>query len=122
MRSVFRTACVIAVPVEAINFWIIGYPAGSHSLAAALQSNFLALQWYVLHLPGIIVVDHSRYARLHDWASSLILLLFGFIDTALLFAFALWIARRTRRLNLRLSSPQKVAAPAEQPRSTRLSA
>jgi hypothetical protein len=122
MRSVLRTACLWAVPLEVFNFWVVGYPAATHSLSSASQNAALALQWYVLHLPGIIVVDHSSFLRLHQWAYSPVLLLLGYLDTAVLILGILWLVGLAKRIVRRLSSPARGEASSEETRSTRLSA
>ena len=122
MRSILRTACLTAVPVEALNFWVVGYPAGEHTLSSASQNAAIALQWYVLHLPGIIVLDHSPSLRPLGWACSVVLLAFGFLDTAALIAFLLWVVRFIKSRVRRVSSPKKTVVESEEPRSTRLSA
>ena len=122
MRSIFRTAFLTAVPMEVFNFWVVGYPAGQHSISTLSQNAALALQWYVLHLPGIILLDHSPSLRPREWACSIVLLIFGFFDTAMLIALALWIVRLARSKAQTLSSPRSKAIPSDESRSTRLSA
>lgn len=96
--------------MEAINYWVIGYPADTHSVTRAAQYAAVALQWYVLHLPGIIAGDRSIYLREHHPILAVILFLAGFIDTALLLFFVFWLARVARRTLRKLSSPMKQAA------------
>ena len=105
-----KLALLAALPLEAINFWIIGYPAGTHSVSHASQNAAVALQWYVLHLPGIIIVDRSITLRELPPLDSLVLFLTGLIDTALLVLFLLWLAGLARRALRKLSSPMKQAA------------
>lgn len=96
MRSLLKLSLLAALPVEAVNFWVVGYPAGTNTLSSLSQSAGVALQWYVLHLPGIIASDRSIFLRQHLWAGSLVLFLVGYVETALLLLFLLWIARLTR--------------------------
>lgn len=110
MRSILKLAAFSSIPLEAVNFWVIGYPAGTHALSSLSQSAGMALQWYVLHLPGIIAADHSIFLREHLWACSLVLFLNGYIDTAILLLFVLWIARMVFRAVRRLSSPVRRTA------------
>ena len=105
-----RLALALSLPVEAINYWVIGYPADTHSVTRAAQYAAVALQWYVLHLPGIIAGDRSIYLREHHPILAVILFLAGFIDTALLLFFVFWLARVARRTLRKLSSPMKQAA------------
>ena len=57
MLSPTKLALVAAIPIELINFFVIGYPADPRSVSTASQSPAIALQWYVFHLPGIIASD-----------------------------------------------------------------
>src|SRR3569623_1159469 len=98
MRSVLRTACLVAVPVEVFNLFVVGYPAATHSLSSISQNAILALQWDVLHLPGIIIVDHSPYLRLHDWPCSFVLGVCGFLDTAALILALIGLVRLAKFL------------------------
>jgi len=98
------------VPLEVINFWVIGYPAGGHGISRAAQYAPVALQWYILHFPGIVAGDRIIYFREHHPILAAILFAAGLIDTALLLLFIFWIARLARRTLRRLSSPQKQAA------------
>jgi hypothetical protein len=102
-----KHAFLAALVIEAVNFWIIGYPAATHSLTRADQNAAVALQWYVLHLPGIIAVDRSNYLRLHPFMSSLVLFFAGLIVTALLLLLILWLAGLARLALRKLSSPMK---------------
>jgi len=105
-----RLAFLLSLPLEAVNFWVIGYPAGSHALSRATQYAAVALQWYVLHLPGIIAGDRSIYLREHHPILAVVLFIAGFIDTALLLLFLFWLSRLARRTLRKLSSPMKQVA------------
>lgn len=105
-----RLALALSLPLEAINFWVIGYPAGSHALSHAAQYAAIALQWYVLHLPGIIAGDRIIFLREHHPILAIVLFLSGFIDTALLLLFLFWLAGLVRRTLRKLSSPRKQLA------------
>ena len=109
-HSRLRLALLLSLPVEAINFWIIGYPAGSHAISRAAQHPAVALQWYVLHLPGIIAGDRSIYLREHHPILAVVLFMAGLIDTTLLLLFLFWLAKLARRTLRKLSSPQKQLA------------
>jgi hypothetical protein len=102
-------ALLAALPLEIVNFWIIGYPAGAGGLSSATQSAALALQWYLLHLPGVIAFDRSVFLRTHAVPCSVILFIAGYIDTVVALAALLWAAQLTRRTLSRLSSPMKHA-------------
>jgi len=109
MRSTLKTALVAAIPIEIVNFWLVGYPAGSAGLSFASHSAALALQWYVLHLPGVIASDRSPYLRSHPATCSLVFFAAGYIDTAVLIAALLWAVRLALRSLRKLSSPLKHA-------------
>jgi hypothetical protein len=109
MRSIIKAALLAALPIEMVNFWVVGYPAGSTGLSSVSRSAALALQWYLFHLPGIFASDHSVYLRAHSRLESVVLFLAGFIDTALLLAAILWAARLALVTLRKLSSPMKHA-------------
>jgi hypothetical protein len=104
-----KHALFAAIPLEAINFWIIGYPAGTHSISRASQNAAVALQWYLLHLPGIIATDRSIYLQHHAILSSTVLFLAGLIDTALLVLLLLWLTGLAHRALRKLSSPHEAS-------------
>ena len=108
--SSLRLALLLSLPLEAINFWVIGYPAGSHAISRASQYAAVALQWYVLHFPGIVIGDRSVYIREHHPILAAILFIIGFIDTALLLLFLFWLAGMARRTLRKLSSLQRQVA------------
>jgi hypothetical protein len=104
-----KTALLAALPIEIVNFWVVGYPAGSNGLISASQNAAIALQWYLLHLPGVIASDRSIFLRTHPGACSIVLFIAGFIDTTILLALAIWAARLALRTLSKLSSPMKAA-------------
>jgi hypothetical protein len=103
-------ALALSLPLEAINYWVIGYPADTHSISRAAQHPAVALQWYLLHLPGIIAGDRSIYLREHHPFHAVVLFVAGFIDFALFLLLFFWLARLARRTLRKLSSPQKQTA------------
>lgn len=109
-HSRLRLSLVLALPLEIINYWVVGYPAGGHGLAGATQSAAVALLWYVFHLPGVIAGDRIIYLREHHPILAIVLFIAGFIDTALFLLALFWIARLARRTFLKLSSLQKLTA------------
>ena len=108
-RSIIKAALIAALPIEILNFWVVGYPAGSNGLSGASQSAAVALQWYLLHLPGIIASDRSPFVRAHSVACSLVLFFAGYIDTVILLAAILWASRLALHTLRKLSSPMKHA-------------
>lgn len=109
MRSTLKTGLLAAIPIEIVNSWLVGYPAGSTGPSLASHSAALALQWYLLHLPGVIAIDRSPYLRSHPAACFLVFFAAGFIDTAFLVAAVLWVVRLALRSLRKLSSPLKHA-------------
>ena len=109
MRSNFKAALLAAIPFEVVNFWLVGYPAGTSGLSSSSQSAGLALQWYVFHLPGIIASDRSIFLRAHPVVCSLLLMLTGYIDTVLLLWAIIGATRLTLHTLRRLSFPMKHA-------------
>jgi len=105
-----RLALLISLPLEVINFWVIGYPAGHHPISRVAEIPAVALQWYLAHIPGIIIGDRSVFIREHHAIYSVILFIAGFIDTALLLLFIFWLSGLVRRTVRKLSSPQKQLA------------
>jgi hypothetical protein len=109
MFHILRPALFLAFPIEALNFWGIGYPADHHTLSETGQNAAIALQWYVIHLPAIILTDHSQYLRTHEGPCTALFLLIGYIDTVMLLAIVIG-AVRLAILGLRkLSSPLRHA-------------
>jgi hypothetical protein len=104
-----KAALLAALPIEMVNFWIIGYPAGANGLTSASQNAAVALQWYLLHLPAVIAGDRSIFLRAHPATCSLVLFAAGYIDTAILLAAIIWVARLALRTLGKLSSPMKHA-------------
>jgi hypothetical protein len=105
-----RLGLPISLALEVINFWVIGYPAGPHRISRAAENPGVALQWYLAHLPAIIIGDRSVYIREHHSMESVIFFIAGFIDTALLLLFIFWLAGLARRTLRKLSSPKKELA------------
>ena len=105
-----KLALLVALPLEIINFWVVGYPAATHSISRLSQNPAIALQWYLLHLPGIIAIDRSIYLREHAFLDSVVLFIAGFIMTSVLLLALLWLTGLARRLLRKLSSPMKQAA------------
>lgn len=109
MLSTQKIVLLSAVPLEIINFFVVGYPAGSQSVSAANQYPAVALQWYVLHLAGIVASDRSVFLRRHDRLDSLVLFLAGYVGTAVLLALAVWFVRLVLTALHKLSSPMRHA-------------
>ncbi len=65
MRSTLKAALLAAVPLEIVNFWVIGYPTAGGSLTMASQNAGIALEWDLLHLPGLIASDRILFLREH---------------------------------------------------------
>jgi len=109
VRSILKTALLAALLLETVNFWIIGYPTAGGSLTMASQNAAIALQWDLLHLPGLIAIDRILYLREHAHACSAIFLLAGYVDTAIVLAGLIWTVRLVLHPLRKLSSPMKHA-------------
>jgi hypothetical protein len=109
MLSTLKAALISAVPLELINFFIVGYPADSRSVSTASQHPAVALQWYIFHLPGIIASDRSDFLRKHDRVDSLVLFVAGYLTTALFLVVVLWGVHLVLATVRRLSFPLKPA-------------
>jgi hypothetical protein len=105
-----KIALIAAFPLEAINFWVVGYPAATHPIFRFAQNPAVALQWYVLHLPGIIASDRSIYLRRHATLDSIVLFILGYIGTVILLLAIFWFGRILSRAVHRMSSPVSRAA------------
>jgi hypothetical protein len=109
-HSRLRLALIAALPLEVINFWVIGYPAATHPISHLSHDPAIALQWYLFHLPGIITLDRSAYLREQPAIDSVVLFLAGYISTAIFFITVFWLAGLARRTLRKLSSPLKRVA------------
>ena len=96
-RPILRSALLAALPVEIFNFWVVGHPGGSDGWSSSSQSSALAVEWYLLHAPGVIASNASTLLRSHSTTCSAMFWIVGYIDTALLFAAILWLARLALR-------------------------
>lgn len=103
-RSILKIALLAALPVEIVNFWVVGYPAAGGGLSTSSRSAALALEWYLLHMPGVFISNFSTFLRTHAATCSVMFWIVGYIDTALLFAAILWFARLALRRLRKLSS------------------
>lgn len=109
MRPTLKAALLAALPIEIVNFWVVGYPAGANSLTSANQTAGIALQWYVLHLPGVIASDRIPFLREHALTCSIMLWITGFLDTAILLAALISVTRLALHTLHKVSSPMKHA-------------
>jgi hypothetical protein len=109
MRSTLKAALLAALPLEIVNLWVIGYPTAGGSLTTASQNAGIALEWDLLHLPGLIAIDRILFLREHLQICSVVFLFAGYIDTAILLAAIIGALRLVLRTLRRLSSPMKTA-------------
>ena len=109
MLSTPKLALLAAIPIELINFFVVGYPANPSSVSSASQYPAVALQWYLLHLLGIIASDRSLYLRQHGRLDSAVLFLVGLLCTAAFLLLLLWIFRLAMAALRKLSSPMRHA-------------
>lgn len=85
-----RLALAAALPLELANYFIIGYPAGTHLAVPGDWLVKVAAQWYLLHLAGVFALNRFDFLRNHGFLGSLVIFLSGYLATALLLAAALW--------------------------------
>lgn len=109
MLSTPKLALIAAIPIEVINFFVVGYPADPRSVSTASQYPAVALQWYLFHLPGIIASDRSVFLRQHGRLDSLVLFIAGLVCTAIFLALILWLFRLATNALRKLSSPMRHA-------------
>ena len=109
MRSTLKAALLAAIPLEIVNLWVIGYPTAGGSLTMASRNAGIALEWDLLHLPGLFAIDRILFLREHAHTCSLVFLLAGYIDTAILLAAVIGAMRLVLRTLRKLSSPIKHA-------------
>lgn len=105
MLSSLKFAFIAAIPIEIINFFVVGYPADPRSVSTASQYPAVALQWYLFHLPGIIASDRILFLRVHARLDALVLFLAGLIATTIFLALVLWLVHLAIAALRRLSSP-----------------
>ena len=98
MKKPLIIALLLALPIEALNarptFAIdIGLPDN-----ASWLQRFLALEWVILHLPGLRLSTLDPYY--HHWTLDVAgVVLSGYLDTALLIFAGIWLYRGIRRLS-----------------------
>ena len=109
MRSILKPALLAALLIEIVNFFVVGYPTAGTSLTTISQNAAIALQWDLLHLPGLIAIDRILLVREHAPLCSLIFLIAGFVDTAVLLTALTWATRLVLHTLRKLSSPMKPA-------------
>jgi hypothetical protein len=101
--STTRLALFTAIPLEAVNYWFVGFPVSTHISSTHSWYVFVAFQWYLLHLPGVFLLTWSEPLRAHSFLGQTLLFLCGLIDTALLIAAGIFFFRLTRRLATKFS-------------------
>jgi hypothetical protein len=109
MKTSLRAALLAALPIEIVNYWVIGYPTAGDSITRAGRHAGIALQWDLLHLPALIAIDRISFLREHPHACPPIFLLAGYVDTVILLAALIWAVRLVRNTLRKLSSPMKPA-------------
>ena len=101
---IIKTALLAALPIEIVNFWVVGYPAESGGLSTSSSSAALALEWYLLHLPGVMASNYISFLRVHPAVCSVMFWIVGYLDTVILLAAIFWLARLALRRLRKLSS------------------
>jgi len=90
-RSTATLALAAALLLELVNYFVIGYPAAGTHFAMS-KGWFLAVagQWYLLHLPGIFILNEFQFLRTYRILGSIVLFLTGWFDAALVLAACIW--------------------------------
>lgn len=109
MKPTLKAALLAALPLEIVNLWVIGYPSAGGSLTMAGKSAGIALEWDLIHLPGLFAIDRIVFLRAHPHICPVVFLIAGYIDTAILLAALIFVVRLVLRTLRKLSSPMKQA-------------
>ncbi len=107
MIATTRLALFVAIPVESVNYWIVGYPTSAYIPSTNSWYIFVATQWYVLHFPGVYLLNWSQPLRDHHLPGSIVMFFAGYVDTALLIAAFIGLFRWARSL---IARPRRVAS------------
>ena len=106
-----KTALLAALPIEIVNFWIIGYPAGAHGLSLCQPVRrrrppvgSAASARTSSPVDRSLFAAHPSRGLLHRASSSA-----GYLDTAILLAAVFLAARLVLHTLRKLSSPMKHA-------------
>jgi hypothetical protein len=105
LLSSLKLALISAIPIEILNFWVVGYPANPSSASAVSRHPAIALQWYLFHLAGIIASDRFLFLREHPRLDSLVLFIMGYAGTAVFLALVVWLVHLALLALHKLSSP-----------------
>ena len=105
-RSTATLALAAALLLELVNYFVIGYPAAGAHFAMS-KGWFLAVagQWYLLHLPGIFILNEFQFLRTYRILGAIVLFLCGWLDTALVLAACIWPAQMILRVCKRSIRP-----------------
>ncbi len=102
MASTLKAALLAALPIEIVNFFVVGYPTAEHSLTTINQDAAVALQWDVLHFPGLIAIDRILLLREHAHICSIVFFISGYLDTVIVLLALLVAARLSYRAATRM--------------------
>jgi hypothetical protein len=89
MKSHIRLALIfallVAIPVDALNFWVFPYPidVGLPDDATLLE-KLIGAQWVILHWPGLYLSDWFDSTSSPTWRTDFVLFVSGYFDTVLL--------------------------------------
>jgi hypothetical protein len=104
--NVVLLAAIVAIPIEAVNFWLLPFPidVGLPDDASWYQ-NLIGSQWVIVHLPGLRSIDwfNRMGFRGHD---GLIVFVSGYLDTVLLLIVCILAFRWLRQLARKPSATQ----------------
>jgi len=108
-KSALPWGFVVAIPLELANFWLAMPPIDVGFAANTRWYEYvLAVEWVILHLPGLLVSGWFEQRGLGRY-DAFLLFACGYLDTALLIALGIVSFRFIRRIIKRRSrklSPQ----------------
>jgi hypothetical protein len=90
--STAKRALLAALPLELVNYFIVRYPAESHLQVPERFFQAVAAQWYLFHLPGVLVLNELAVLRNARFLGRAILFLSGWIDTGILLFLIILLA------------------------------
>jgi hypothetical protein len=104
VRKRIIIALIAALPIELVNFFLFPAPIDvGPAPDASLFERFMFTQWVLLHLPGLWFSDWFDPDGRRG-ATTFILLLSGYLDTALLIFVAIYTCHGLRHLIRRVST------------------
>jgi len=95
LASTAKRALVAALPLELVNYFVVGYPASSHLPVREELFQAVAAQWYMFHLPGVLTLNELGVLRNSRFLGHAVLFLSGWIDSAVLLVLIMLLVQVT---------------------------